>query len=85
MGASRLYAMARERGYKGGPDHFRHLIANHRPRPAAEAYLRLVTLVGEQGQVDWALYRARHSAHYAESPHMPSLLGNAWIIDHRFG
>ena len=54
LGASRLYTMARERGYKGGPDHFRHLIANHRPRPAAEAYLRLVTLVGEQGQVDWA-------------------------------
>ena len=54
LGASRLYAMARERGYQGGPDHFRHLIANHRPRPAAEAYLRLVTLVGEQGQVDWA-------------------------------
>ena len=54
LGASRLYTMARERGYKGGPDHLRHLIANHRPRPAAEAYLRLVTLVGEQGQVDWA-------------------------------
>jgi len=53
LGASRLYAMARERGYSGGPDHFRHLIAQHRPRPAAEAYLRLVTLVGEQGQVDW--------------------------------
>jgi len=54
LGASRLYTMARERGYKGGPDHFRHLIAHHRPRPAAEAYLRLVTLMGEQGQVDWA-------------------------------
>jgi transposase len=54
LGASRLYTMARERGYKGGPDHFRHLVANHRPRPAPEAYLRLVTLVGEQGQVDWA-------------------------------
>ena len=53
LGASRLYSMARERGYKGGPDHFRHLIAHHRPRPGAEAYLRLVTLVGEQGQVDW--------------------------------
>ena len=46
--------MAWERGYKGGPDHFRHRIANHRPRPAAEAYLRLVTLVGEQGQDDGA-------------------------------
>ena len=30
--ASRLYAMVRERGYRGSPDHFRHLIACHRPR-----------------------------------------------------
>lgn len=30
--ASRLYAMVRERGYPGGPDHFRHLIAHQRPR-----------------------------------------------------
>jgi transposase len=51
--ASRLYAMVRERGYPGRPDHFRHLIAQHRPRPKAEAYLRLRTLPGEQGQVDW--------------------------------
>lgn len=51
--ASRLYAMVRERGYRGGPDHFRHLIALHRPRPTAEAYLRLSTLIGEQGQIDW--------------------------------
>jgi len=52
--ASRLYEMVRERGYHGGPDHFRHLVALHRPRPAAEAYLRLRTLPGEQAQVDWA-------------------------------
>ena len=52
--ASRLYAMVRERGYRGSPDHFRHLIAGHRPRPVAEAYLRLRTLPGEQAQVDWA-------------------------------
>jgi transposase len=51
--ASRLYAMVRERGYRGSPDHFRHLIACHRPRPKAEAYLRLRSLPGEQGQVDW--------------------------------
>jgi hypothetical protein len=38
--ASRLYAMVRERGYRGSGDHFRHLIACYRPRPAAEAYLR---------------------------------------------
>jgi transposase len=51
--ASRLYAMVKVRGYQGGPDHFRHLISHHRPRPIPEAYLRLVTLIGEQGQIDW--------------------------------
>ena len=51
--ASRIYAMVRERGYRGSPDHFRHLIALHRPRRAAEAYLRLTTLPSEQGQIDW--------------------------------
>ncbi len=45
--ASRLYAMVHERGYRGGPDHFRHVIARHRPRRPAEAYLRLRTLAGE--------------------------------------
>ncbi|WP_454783622.1 IS21 family transposase [Legionella sp. WA2022007384] len=51
--ASRLFAMVQERGYPGGIDHFRHLISCYRPRPAAEAYLRLRTLPGEQAQVDW--------------------------------
>ncbi len=51
--ASRLYVMVRERGYPGGPDHFRHLISCHRPRRKAEAYLRLRSLPGEQAQVDW--------------------------------
>ena len=52
--ASRLHAMACERGYRGGPSHFRAVIACHRPRPPAEAYLRLRTLPGEQAQCDWA-------------------------------
>jgi transposase len=51
--ASRLYAMVKARGYPGRPDHFRHLIACHRPRPRSEAFLRLSTLPGEQMQVDW--------------------------------
>jgi len=51
--ASRLYHMVRERGYVGGPDHFRHLVSLHRPRRNAEAYLRLRSLPGEQAQVDW--------------------------------
>jgi transposase len=51
--ASRLYDMVVERGYPGSRDHFRHLISFYRPRPAAEAYMRLRTLPGEQAQVDW--------------------------------
>ena len=51
--ASRLFAMVHERGYRGSPDHFRHLIALHPPRRPAEAYLRLRSLPGEQAQVDW--------------------------------
>jgi len=54
--ASRLYTMVRERGYPGAPDHFRAVVAQLRPRPAAEAYLRLRTLPAEQGQVDWAFF-----------------------------
>jgi transposase len=52
--ASRLYEMVRDRGYRGGPDHFRHLVARHRPRKPAEAYLKLRTFPAEQAQVDWA-------------------------------
>jgi transposase len=52
--ASRLYRMVCERGYRGSADHFRHLVVRYRPRATAEAYLRLRTLPGEQGQVDWA-------------------------------
>ena len=52
--ASRLHAMVQGRGYVGGSDYFRRIVARHRPRPAAEAYLRLRTLPGEQAQVDWA-------------------------------
>jgi transposase len=46
--------MLRARGYAGGPDHFRHSVARYRPRQHAEAYLRLRTLQGEQGQIDRA-------------------------------
>jgi len=53
LAASRLYAMVHERGYGGGPDHFRHVIACFRPRPKAEAFLRLRSLPGEQAQADW--------------------------------
>lgn len=52
--ASRLFHMARDRGYPGTSEgHFRRIVARHRPRKAAEAFLRLRTLPGEQAQVDW--------------------------------
>jgi transposase len=54
--ASRIFEMVRQRGYDGAPGHFRGMVARHRPRPAAEAYLRLRTLPGEQAQVDWASF-----------------------------
>ncbi len=65
--ASRLYAMACERGYPGGISHFRSRVAELRPTPTPEAYLRLKTLAGEQAQVDWGHFgkitigRADHS------------------------
>jgi transposase len=51
--ASRLFGMAHARGYRGSEDHFRAVVARHRPRPPAEAFARLRTLPGEQAQVDW--------------------------------
>jgi len=52
--ATRLFIMARERGYRGGASQFRYRVSLLRPRRTPEAYLRLRTLPGEQGQVDWA-------------------------------
>lgn len=51
--AARLYAMAVERGYRGGSSQFRSHVAQLRPRKPSEAYLRLRTLPGEQAQIDW--------------------------------
>lgn len=53
LNATRLHHMVRERGYTGGVDHFRDVVRRMRPKPAGEAFLRLSTLPGEQGQVDW--------------------------------
>ncbi len=51
--ASRLFQMVKERGYPGGEDHFRAIVATIRPRKPAEAFLRLKALPGEEAQVDW--------------------------------
>ncbi len=54
--ASRLYGMACERGFEGCESHFRARVAELRPKPTPEAYLRLKTLPGEQAQVDWGFF-----------------------------
>jgi transposase len=52
--SSRLFVMIKERGYPGGPDHLRRIVSRLRPKKPAEAFQRLRTMPGEQGQVDWA-------------------------------
>jgi len=51
--ATRLYDMVRSRGYAGSVIVLRRYVRTVRPTARAEAYLRLRTLPGEQGQVDW--------------------------------
>jgi transposase len=50
--ATRLFEMVRDRGYRGSVVQLRRHVATIRPTPR-EAFLRLVTLPGEQAQVDW--------------------------------
>lgn len=52
--ATRLYDMLRERGYKGAARTLRTYVAEIRPAPRREVYLRTEPLIGEQSQVDWA-------------------------------
>jgi transposase len=75
--AARLHAMVAERGYVGGPSHFRLLVAQMRPRPPAEAYLRLRTLPGEQAQVDWA-----HFGHLQIGRARRSLMAFVMVLSH---
>jgi transposase len=52
--ATRLHDMLRERGYKGAVRTLREYVAEVRPQPRREVYLRTEPLVGEQSQIDWA-------------------------------
>jgi transposase len=51
--STRLFEMIKERGYPGSPVQLRRFVRSVRPALQKEAYLRLQTLPGEQGQVDW--------------------------------
>ncbi len=54
--ATRLYEMVQARGYKGSVVQLRRLVRTLRPAAPREAMLRLRTLPGEAGQVDWASF-----------------------------
>jgi transposase len=51
--ATRVYQMARDRGYTGSVVQLRRTVAHLRPH-IREPFLRLQSFPGEQGQVDWA-------------------------------
>jgi transposase len=54
--ATRIHEMIVSRGYSGSTTQTRAVVRRLRPVPRSEAYLRLETLPGEQGQVDWASF-----------------------------
>lgn len=51
--ATRIYEMIRGRGYTGSIVQLRRVVADLRPN-YKEAFLRLITLPGEEAQADWA-------------------------------
>ncbi|BBH54682.1 IS21 family transposase [Fluviispira sanaruensis] len=53
--ASRIYQMIKERGYPGlSSGLVRMKVSTLRPKKQQEAFLKLKTFAGEEGQVDWA-------------------------------
>lgn len=54
--ATRLHDMIRARGYEGSAVQVRRYVRKVRPTGNREAFLRLSTLPGEQGQVDWGSF-----------------------------
>lgn len=56
--ATRIFEMLRARGYVGGYKPVVRHVRAVRPAARAEAFLKLTTLPGEQGQVDWGHFGA---------------------------
>jgi transposase len=54
--ATRLLEMVHQRGYTGSVWPLRRFVAEVRPGSRHEAFFRLSTLPGEQGQVDWGCF-----------------------------
>jgi transposase len=75
--STRIYTMLQERGYQGGADHVRHVVATMRPRRPAEAFRRLRTLPGEQAQVDWG-----HFGHLTVGRAKRPLMGFVMVLSY---
>ena len=75
--ATRLHAMLQARGYPGGGVTVRRYVRTIRPAARAEAYLRLQTLPGEQGQVDWGHFGVVQVGH-ARRPLVCFVLVLSW-------
>lgn len=54
--ATRMHEMIVARGFKGAVTQTRRTVKRLRPASTKEAFLRLKTLPGEQGQVDWGSF-----------------------------
>lgn len=54
--ATRLYDMLTPRGFDGSERQLRRYVAKVRPKPPAEAFLRLNRMPGEEGQMDWGKF-----------------------------
>jgi transposase len=54
--STRLFEMIRQRGYTGSVWPLRRFVRRARPASRHEAFFRLSTLPGEQGQVDWGSF-----------------------------
>lgn len=52
--STRMFDMLVLRGYRGSARTVRRHVAEVRPRPRREAFLRVDPLIGEQAQIDWA-------------------------------
>ena len=54
--ATRIHEMVRQRGYPGSVNQLRRIVKRLRPETGRTAYRRVVTLIGEQAQVDWGSF-----------------------------
>ncbi len=54
--ASRLFEMAKARGFSGGYEMVKRYVRRARPQARSEAFFRLETLPGEEAQVDWGMF-----------------------------